>query len=67
MSKFIVGHTWEEIQAMQQGRYVRPTIDTSKPGKAPATDADRKLLAEHGTVEALEAAGLHGVADRLKP
>jgi hypothetical protein len=66
MSELIVGYAWEDVQAMQQGRYVRPTIDTSKPGKSPAT-ADRALLAEYGSVEALEAAGLHGVADRLKP
>lgn len=42
-------------------------LDTSKPAKPAATDADRELLRQHGSIEALEAAGLYGVADRLKP
>jgi len=32
MNGLIFGHTWEEIQAMQQKTYRVPTIDTSKPG-----------------------------------
>jgi len=32
MNGLIFGHTWEEIQAMQQKTYRVPTIDTRKPG-----------------------------------
>lgn len=66
MDDKIIGYDWEDIQAMQQKRYVHPKLDLSKPAKVPPTDADRALLAEHGSIEALEAAGLFGVADRLK-
>ena len=63
----VLGHTWDEIQAAQSktGRLSRP-IDTSKPARQPATADDRALLAKHGSIDALKAAGLHGVADRLE-
>ncbi len=32
MSNLIFGKTWEEIQAMQQGTYRPPAIDTGKTG-----------------------------------
>ena len=67
MTQYILGHTWEAIQRAQRGGRLHTPLDTSKPAKAPATDADRALLAQHGTLEALEAAGLFGVADRLRP
>lgn len=63
----IFGYEWADIQRAQQklGSLNR-SFDVSKSsGAQPATDADRKLLEQHGSVEALRAAGLHGVVDRL--
>lgn len=63
----IVGHTWEAIQRAQQGGRLHERIDTSKPSAEPTvTDADRALLAQHGSIEALKAAGFYGTADRLE-
>lgn len=68
MSDTIFGYSWDEIQAAQAGTgRLGRAIDTSAP-VAPLTlnDADRKLIAQHGTVEALEAVGYYGLADRIK-
>ena len=32
MRNLIFGHTWEEIQAMQQKTYAGPVVDLSTPG-----------------------------------
>lgn len=64
MSNLIFGRSWEDIQAMQQGTYVAPTVNT-RPGLAQATDNDRAQLAEHGQA-GLEAKEFYGVLDRLK-
>ena len=66
MNERIFGYDWTEIQALQQKQYRRPRVDVSRPSKAPPSDADRALLAQHGSLEALEQAGLFGVADRLR-
>lgn len=68
MTDSIFGYSWEEIQAAQSrtGR-LGHAIDTSAPVAPLAlSDTDRKLIAQHGTVEALEAAGYYGLADRIK-
>jgi len=62
----IVGHDWADIQRAQLGGQLHRKVDLSKPAKPAASEADRALLAQYGTVEALEAAGLFGVADRLR-
>lgn len=66
MSNLIVGHTWEAIQRAQRGGRLHETVDTSKPITHTVTDEDRALLAKHGSIEALKAAGFHGTADRLE-
>ena len=58
----IFGHSWEEIQAMQQKTYVRPKVVHEPLPKA--TDKDRELLALHG-IDRLKELGLMGVVDRL--
>jgi hypothetical protein len=63
----IVGHDWEDIQRAQQGGSLHKKVDMSKPiGPSPATQADHDLHKQHGSLKALENAGLHGVVDRLK-
>lgn len=63
----IFGYEWEDIQRVQRGgRLQTQLVDTSKPPTSAPTDEDRRLLAQHGTLEALEAIGLYGVADRLR-
>lgn len=67
MNDTIFGYSWEQIQAAQHGdsaalRKPLPRIPTAS---AP-TDEDMRLLAEHGSVAALEAAGLYGTADRVR-
>lgn len=62
----IFGYDWADIQRSQQrGRLSRP-IDLSKASDPVVSDTDRELLAKHGSIEALEAAGLFGVADRFR-
>ena len=63
----IFGYEWEDIQrAQRRGRLQTQTVDTSKPSTPAPTDEDRHLLVEHGSLEALEAAGFYGAADRLR-
>lgn len=62
----IMGHDWEDIQRAQAGGSLNKRIDLSKPSKAPPSAEDMRLLEQHGSVKALEAAGLYGVADRVK-
>ena len=66
MTDLIFGHSWEAIQRAQRGGRLHETIDTSKPSTRTATDDDVALLQQYGTIEALKAAGLFGVADRLE-
>lgn len=65
-SNDIFGRSWEEIRNMQQKKNASRPVDTSKPAKAPASEDDKRMLSEYGSIEALENAGLFGVADRLK-
>lgn len=61
----IFGYDWIDIQRAQQGdssALHRRIIPTAPKG---ADDKDRALLAQHGSTDALRAAGLHGVVDRL--
>ena len=60
----IFGHSWEDIQAMQQGTYNAPKIDLTKRPTIAATDNDMKLLAEHGE-QGLREMKYYGVMDRL--
>ena len=60
----IFGYSWEDIQARQMKRY-HPTALPSNSPLPVATGADRELLAQHGSIEALKSAGLFGVVDRL--
>lgn len=65
MADKIFGYDWADIQRAQQGgRLARAAVYT--PVSNSITDADRELMAEHGSVAALEAAGFHGTADRFK-
>ena len=60
----IFGHSWEDIQSMQQGTYVAPKVDLSVKRTVAATDNDMKLLAEHGEL-GLRELKFYGVMDRL--
>jgi hypothetical protein len=62
----IFGYDWEDIQQAQQRGRLRPAIGLAKEVIPVITDADRKLMEQHGTVEALEAAGFFGTADRFR-
>lgn len=64
MTDKIFGYAWEDIQRAQQGGRLARRIAISAPLPA-ATGADRALLAKFGSIEALRAAGMHGVIDRL--
>lgn len=66
MKPTVMGYGWEDIQRAQQGGRLSQRIDTSKPAAPTATDDDRALLTQYGSIEALEAASLYGVADRLR-
>jgi hypothetical protein len=63
----IFGYDWSDIQRAQQGgRLPRNIIDASAPPRVEVTEADRALFEKHGSLEALEAAGFYGTADRLR-
>lgn len=63
----IFGYAWRDIQRAQQGGRLGRAVDTSIRVSSSPTDEDRALLAQHGgSLEALEAAGLYGAADRLR-
>lgn len=64
MSDKIFGHSWEDIQSMQQGKYTPRTISNSTDGKKPATESDHEMLKKHG-VDGLRELGFFGVLDRL--
>ncbi len=59
----IMGRTWSQIQAMQQGTYKPETI-SGPIVKPTATEADINLLKEHG-IDGLKEKQFHGVIDRL--
>ena len=59
----IFGKSWDEIQAMQQGRHEYKKI-TGKPIYPMATDKDVELLEKHG-MDGLTKLGYFGVLDRL--
>lgn len=66
MSK-IFGYSWDAIQCAQQGDMSgmrRPVEDG--PEDDEWTAVDQHLLDQYSTIEALEDAGLYGVADRAK-
>ena len=60
----IFGHSWNEIQAMQQKTHTPKTVNAAGSGKSPATEQDYKLLEEHGE-QGLRERELYGVLDRL--
>jgi hypothetical protein len=62
----IFGYDWSDIQRAQQGGRLSRAIGMSTQPCVEVTSADRDLLAKHGGIEALEAAGFHGTADRLR-
>lgn len=61
----IFGHSWEAIQRAQHGGGLGQAVvrDDSLPT---LTDAERAIVAQHGSVAALESAGLYGLADRVR-
>lgn len=59
----IFGYSFEEIQAMQQKKYVPRVIGF--PVKSALKEGDKEKLAKHGK-DGLEKLGLFGVLDRLK-
>ena len=63
----IFGYSWDAIQKAQQGDMseMRRPIEESQCG-GEWTSLDQHLLDQHGAIEALEDAGLYGVADRAK-
>lgn len=61
MQHSIFGHTWDEIQAMQQKRTRPPILHKENPT---ATEDDKKLLDSYG-LPWLEANQFYGVIDRL--
>lgn len=62
-SKKIFGYTWEEIQAMQQGKRVGKPINSSS--KPVATENDIKALGEYG-IYGLIRKKFFGTLDRLE-
>ena len=63
MNDLIMGKSWGDIQAMQQGTYKAPRI-TGDIEKPKATEADITMLNDLG-LEAIKSKGLFGVIDRL--
>lgn len=62
------GHTWTEIQEMQQGKWKPKVIDVAKPsteGEEAHLESDLAMLAEHGE-EGLRDKGFFGVLGRLE-
>jgi hypothetical protein len=66
VSEKIFGYDWADIQSAQRRGRLRQAIDLSAANAPVVTEADRDLLAKHGSIEALEAAGFFGTADRLR-
>lgn len=62
----IFGYEWEDIQRAQQGGRLHRQIDLSTPVDHSLSDADRELITQYKTVDALTAAGFHGTADKLR-
>ena len=60
----IFGYSFEEIQSMQQKKYV-PSVVTGFHVKSALKEGDKEKLAKHGK-DGLEKLGLFGVLDRLK-
>lgn len=63
----IFGYDWDAIQRAQQGDMsgMRLPIE-SEPDGGEWTAVDQHLLDQYQTIDALEDAGLYGVADRAK-
>lgn len=61
----IFGYDFADIQRAQQGGKLQRTVK-GPPAPAVLLDTDHALIAQYKTPEALEAAGLFGVADRLR-
>lgn len=61
----IFGYGWGEIQRAQQGGSLSRPI-TSEARHVTWTEQDQRYLDELGSIEALEKAGWHGIADRAK-
>jgi hypothetical protein len=68
VSDKILGYDFADIQRAQQGgRLHTRMIDATKPAfDATLSDADRALIDQYKTADALSAAGFHGVAERLR-
>jgi hypothetical protein len=60
----ILGHSWEDIQKMQQKEYTPPTVSLAGSGKKPPTEADYKMLEKYGE-QGLRDMQYYGVLDRL--
>jgi hypothetical protein len=66
MNDKIFGYEFTDIQRAQRGGRLSRAVDVSTPIDHTPTDADRALLAAHGSIAALKVAGFHGAADRLE-
>jgi hypothetical protein len=66
MQNLIFGHTWEEIEAAQQGKPLHRHLPPKEPGaeKDICLPGDVDLFTRYGLKE-LENRGYHGVIDRL--
>lgn len=65
MTERIFGYDWDAFKRAQQGDMTglrRPVAPTHQDW----SDDDQTLLDRYKTVAALEAAGFHGTADRMK-
>ena len=63
----IFGYDWADIRAAQRGDMsgLRRSInDSQRVGEW--TDSDQALIEQYQSIEALEAAGFYGTADRAK-
>ncbi|BCS53288.1 hypothetical protein [Geobacter sp. SVR] len=64
MDGLIFGRTWEEIQAMQQGKSINKTVAGTL-ALPTASQADITLLRDKG-IHYIKGNGLFGVLDRLQ-
>src|SRR3546814_20442569 len=62
----LFGHDFSDIQRSKQGGQLSKPIDVSATSQIKLTDDDMALLRTHGSIQAVEEAGLHGTADRLR-
>ncbi len=66
MNDKIFGFEWEHLLRVQRKQASLHSHVPLVPQPLPsATDSDRAMLQKYGSIEALQAAGMHGIVDRL--